>query len=77
VRRATDPGITAVRLEEGLGPLTKDLRPFYTAVDPTAATAALDAFVDWHTRYPAITRLSRAHWEEFTPFLGFPREGAG
>src|SRR6516165_5251314 len=56
-------------------PLTKDLRPVYTAVDETAAAAALEAFAgQWEQRYPAIVRLWRAHWEEFTPFLAFPPE---
>jgi transposase-like protein len=28
----------------------------------------------WEQRYPAIIRLWRAHWAEFTPFLAFPPE---
>jgi transposase-like protein len=28
----------------------------------------------WQERYPAIVRLWRAHWDEFTPFLAFPPE---
>ena len=28
----------------------------------------------WADRYPAIVRLWRAHWSEFTPFLVFPSE---
>jgi putative transposase len=55
------------------GPLTKDLRTLYTAVDETAAAAALEAFAEtWQARYPAIVRLWRAHWAEFVPFLAFP-----
>ena len=54
-------------------PLTRDLRPVYTAVDERAAAAALDAFAAaWEGRYPAIVRLWRAHWQEFVPFLAFP-----
>jgi putative transposase len=56
-------------------PLTQSLRPIYTAVDETAASAALDAFAErWGRRYPAIVRLWRTHWEQFTPFLAFPPE---
>jgi putative transposase len=28
----------------------------------------------WEGRYPAIVKLWRAHWAEFTPFLAFPPE---
>jgi putative transposase len=56
-------------------PLTRDLRPVYTAADEQAAAAALQAFaVAWEQRYPAIVRLWRAHWAEFIPFLAFPPE---
>ena len=56
-------------------PLTQCLRPIYTAVDETAAVAALDALeTRWGTRYPAIVRLWRARWEQFVPFLAFPLE---
>jgi putative transposase len=54
-------------------PLTKDLRPIYTATDEAAAEAALDAFAEqWQQRYPAIVKLWRSHWAEFVPFLAFP-----
>ena len=57
------------------GPLTKDLRLIYTAADEMAAEAALEAFEQhWGQRYPAIVRLWRSHWAEFTPFLAFPPE---
>jgi putative transposase len=53
--------------------ITKDLRLIYTAADETAAEAGLEAFEQhWGQRYPAIVRLWRAHWSEFTPFLAFP-----
>ena len=56
-------------------PLTKDLKLIYTAADEAAAAAALEAFAErWEQRYPAIIRLWRAHWEQFTPFLAFPPE---
>jgi len=54
-------------------PLTRDLRTIYTAADEAAA--ALEAFATaWQDRYPAIIKLWRAHWAEFTPFLAFPPE---
>ncbi len=56
-------------------PLTRDLKPIYTAVDDTTAEAALDAFAErWQQRYPAIVKLWRVHWAEFVPFLVFPTE---
>ncbi len=56
-------------------PLARDLRPVYTAADQDSAAAALEVFAAaWEARYPAIIRLWRAHWEEFTPFLAFPPE---
>jgi transposase-like protein len=55
------------------GPLTKQLRLIYTAADATAAEAGLEVFAQqWGRRYPAIVRLWRSHWAEFTPFLAFP-----
>ena len=56
-------------------PLAKDLRLIYTAADEAAAAAALEAFAaTWGERYPAIIKLWRARWEQFTPFLAFPPE---
>jgi putative transposase len=56
-------------------PLSRDLRPVYTATDEAAAAAALEDFAAaWQDRYPAIVKLWRAHWAEFTPFLAFPPE---
>jgi putative transposase len=56
-------------------PLSKDLRPVCTAPGETAAAAALDDFAAARgDRYPAIVRVWRAHWAEFTPFLAFPPE---
>jgi putative transposase len=56
-------------------PLAKDLRAIYTAADETGAAAALEVFAgQWEGRYPAIVKLWRAHWAEFTPFLAFPPE---
>ena len=56
-------------------PLSKDLQPIYTAADEAAAAAALESFAGaWGDRYPAIVKVWRAHWAEFTPFLAFPPE---
>jgi Transposase, Mutator family len=56
-------------------PLTKDLKLIYTAADEEAAAAALEAFAaQWESRYPAIVKLWRAHWQECVPFLAFPPE---
>ena len=56
-------------------PLAKDLRVICPAADEPAAAAALEAFAGaWGDRYPAIIRLWRVHWAEFTPFLAFPPE---
>jgi putative transposase len=56
-------------------PLSKDLRPVYTAADEAAAAAALEDFAAaWGERYPAIVKVWRAHWAAFTPFLAFPPE---
>jgi putative transposase len=56
-------------------PLTKDLKLIYTAADEATAATALEAFATTGgERYPAIVKLWRAHWSEFTPFLAFPPE---
>jgi transposase-like protein len=56
-------------------PLAKDLRTIYTAPDEAAAATALDEFAAaWGDRYPAIVKVWRSHWAEFTPFLAFPPE---
>jgi hypothetical protein len=40
-----------------------------------AAAAAPENFAAaWEQRYPAIVKVWRAHWAEFTPFLAFPPE---
>jgi putative transposase len=55
--------------------ITKALRTVYTAPTVEAAEARFAEFVDeWGDRYPAIIRLWRSSWEQFTPFLAFPRE---
>jgi putative transposase len=70
-----DDGGVAVASRKYWTPLAKDLRTIYTAADEAAAAAALEAFAaTWGERYPAIIKLWRAHWAEFTPFLAFPPE---
>jgi putative transposase len=55
--------------------LAKDLRAIYTAPNDQAAWAAFEELEEkWGTPYPAIGRLWRAAWEEFTPFLAYDVE---
>jgi putative transposase len=56
-------------------PLSRDLKPIYTAADEQSAAAALEQFAAaWGDRYPAIVKVWRSHWQEFIPFLAFPPE---
>src|SRR3954454_9210073 len=55
--------------------LAKDLRAIYTAPSPEAAWAAFEELEEkWGKPYPAIPKLWRAAWEEFTPFLSYDVE---
>jgi transposase-like protein len=55
--------------------ITKALRTVYTAPTAEDAEARFDEFEqDWGAKYPAIIRLWRSAWEQFTPFLAFPPE---
>jgi putative transposase len=55
--------------------LKRDVKPIYTAVNATAARAALDDLAErWGTRYPAIIRLWGNAWEQFIPFLDYDIE---
>ncbi len=57
------------------GAITKALRTVYTAPTAEDAEARFAEFEqDWGTKYPAIIRLWRSSWEQFTPFLAFPPE---
>lgn len=52
--------------------LAMDLRPIYTAPTVEAAWAAFETLEEnWGTHYPAIPKLWRASWEQFTPFLAY------
>lgn len=55
--------------------LKHDVRPIYTAPNPTAARAAFDELAEkWGQRYPAIIRLWDNAWTEFIPFLDYDVE---
>ena len=55
--------------------LAKDLRTIYTAPTVEAAWAAFEELEEkWGKPYPAIPKLWRAAWEEFTPFLAYDVE---
>lgn len=55
------------------GPITKALRTIYTAPTIEAAESRFAEFDEtWGAIYPAIIRLWRSSWEQFTPFLAFP-----
>ena len=55
--------------------LVRDLRPIYQAATEDEALEALVAFDEtWHSRYPMIGEMWRAHWERFIPFFAFPPE---
>ena len=52
--------------------LAKDLRGIYTAPTEQAAWAAFEELEEkWGKPYPAIPKLWRAAWQEFTPFLAY------
>ena len=55
--------------------LARDLRAIYTAPTAQAAWAAFEELEEkWGKPYPAIGKLWRAAWEEFTPFLEYDVE---
>jgi putative transposase len=55
--------------------LKRDVRPIYTAVNATAARAALDELTAaWGQQYGAIIRLWENAWEQFIPFLDYDLE---
>ena len=55
--------------------LAKDLRTIYTAPTVEAAWAAFEELEEkWGKPYPAIPKMWRAAWEEFTPFLAYDVE---
>jgi putative transposase len=55
--------------------IAKDLKPIYTAPTAAAAWAAFEELEEkWAKPYPAIGRLWRTAWEQFTPFLDYDLE---
>jgi putative transposase len=55
--------------------LAKDLRAIYTAPTAEAAWAGFEELEEkWGKPYPAIPKVWRAAWEEFTPFLAYDVE---
>jgi putative transposase len=55
--------------------LAKDLKAIYTAPTEQAAWTAFEELEEkWGKPYPAIPKLWRAAWEEFTPFLAYDVE---
>ena len=55
--------------------LSKDLRPPYTAPTESSAVARFDEPAErWALRYPAVIKLWRSAWTEFTPFLDYDVE---
>ena len=55
--------------------LARDLKQIYTAPTEPAAWAAFEELEEkWGKPYPAIPKLWRAAWEEFTPFLAYDVE---
>jgi putative transposase len=57
------------------GQIAADLKPIYGAPSPEAAWSALEEFEEkWGKPYPALSRLWRNAWEQFTPFLDYDVE---
>lgn len=51
------------------------LKPIYTAVNEAAAKAALEALrKEWGRKYPGLIASWERAWDEFTPFLKYPKE---
>jgi putative transposase len=55
--------------------LARDLRPVYTAPSEQAAKACLEELAEkWGDRYPAVVKVWRDAWPDFTPFLSYSPE---
>lgn len=55
--------------------ITKRLKLIYTAPNLEVAEAEFTDFcAEWEDKYPAMIRLWRTSWEQFTPFLAYPPE---
>jgi hypothetical protein len=65
-------GQAAVCLPQVLDTAGRGTAAHLRSPDEAAAAAALEDFTAaWGERYPTIVKVWRAHWTEFTPFLGF------
>ena len=52
--------------------ISKTIRPVYEAATIEAAEARFEEFAElWDAKYPAVVRLWRSAWEQFTPFLAW------
>jgi putative transposase len=51
-----------------------DLKPIYRATTAAQAELELDDFEKKWTKYPAISKLWRDHWERVIPFFAMPAE---
>ena len=72
---STDPQHLPVRLEAVLGPDRRRPQPIYRAPSREAAWKGYEEFEEkWGKPYPAISRLWRDAWEQFTPFLDYDPE---
>ena len=57
------------------GQIAADLKPIYRAPSRGAAWKAFEEFDEkWGTPYPAVSRLWRDAWEQFTPCLDYDPE---
>jgi putative transposase len=51
------------------------LKPVYTAINDDAARAAFEQLrKEWGAKYPGMIATWERAWEEFTPFLKYPKE---
>jgi putative transposase len=51
------------------------LKPLYTAENEAAALAELEKLEEKHgSKYPTLIRTFRSRWEQFVPFLSYPKE---
>ena len=56
-------------------PITKQLKAIYTAPSLKAADELFEEFAEkWEEKYPAMIKSWRDTWDDFIPFLEFPKE---
>lgn len=56
--------------------LAREMKTIYSAIDDTAAEAALTSFENsaWGKKFPAIGQMWRRAWQEVIPFFAFPKD---